>query len=84
MVGAARMNITVRYRRDPGHPPYSQGGEEWSVEVAGIEGYDGDRAVQAILDAAALLKVGAYGNAQLIVEGLAALKNPVPDTGPDP
>jgi hypothetical protein len=46
------------------------GDERWEVEATGIDGYDGDKAVQAILDAGALMKVAAFGNAQLIVSGL--------------
>lgn len=66
------MKLSITYRKDADHPAHGgAGGEQWTVEAEGIEGYDGDKAVQAVLDAGALMKVGAYGNAQLIVEGLA-------------
>lgn len=68
------MNIKITYRKDADHPQSGgHGGEQWSIEAETIEGYDGDKAVQAILDAGALMKVGAYGNAKLIVEGLKGL-----------
>lgn len=65
------MNIKITYRRDADHPQHGgRGGEQWTVEADGIDGYDGDKAVQAVLDAGALMKAAAYGNAKLIVEGL--------------
>lgn len=69
------MNIKITYRKDAGHPQHGgSGGEQWAIEADGIEGYDGDKAVQAVLAAGALMKVGAYGNARLIVEGLKGLE----------
>lgn len=67
----AVVDITIMYRKDADHPQHGgSGGEEWRIEAVGIEGYDGDRCVQAVLDAGALMKSAAYGNARLIVEGL--------------
>lgn len=68
---AGEMNIKITYRRDADHPQHGgNGGEQWAVEADGIENCDGDRVVQAVLDAGALMKAAAYGNAKLIVEGL--------------
>lgn len=68
---AGKMDIKITYRRDADHPQSGgRGGEQWAVEATGIEGYDGDKVAQAVLDAGAMMKVGAYGNAQLIVSGL--------------
>jgi hypothetical protein len=69
------MDIKITYRKDAGHPQHSgEGGVTWAIEATGIENYDGDKAVQLILDAGPLMKVGEYGNARLIVEGLRGLE----------
>ena len=64
------MDIKITCRKGKSGGSHYHDEEVIDVEAKGIEGYDADKAVQALLDAAALLKVGAYGNAQLIVSGL--------------
>lgn len=69
------MNIKITYRKDADYPQYGgNGGETWTIEATGIENYDGDKTVQAVLDAGALMKAAAYGNARLIAEGLRGLE----------
>jgi hypothetical protein len=79
---AGIVDIKITYRKDADHPQYGgRGGESWAVEATGVEGYDGDKAVQAILDAGAMMKVAAYGNAQLIVSGLKGWGDAEPSSG---